>query len=473
MFFLLRGNNSIASRLRRLGGLFLRDRRANMAAMVALAIIPLVGIMGLATEGSSWFLIQRGAQNAADAAVLAAATNGSGNPSGTTYITEGRAVTASYGFTNAANNATVTIANSDNTIPATCNRACYKVTVSKNVPVYLAQIVGYSGTNDSGFQTVTATAVAVVHQIPVGNCITAMGTGSNSYTVNGGGSINLNGCDVQVNGDAKCNGANADGGATYFFVAGANTNCDPAAPNSPSPTIADPYTSAYPSSNIPSNGCSSPTSPQSYWQEGNNYGKDNKNKTITLSPNTQPAKNNLSGTVALSPTAYCGDVRLSGNTTLTGSGTMVIENGMLDLNGFKLSGTGITIIFTGPTVGNQFNPSHTPPTGGTLDISAPTSGTWSGVAIYQDPGLTSGVDWTSSGNSLTWDVTGLIYMTKSNLTFSGTINKSSSGLDCFALITKTVSLSGNVTIGENQSQCAAAGLSILPNSNIPRAVLVQ
>jgi len=169
---------------------------------------------------------------------------------------------------------------------------------------------------------------------------------------------------------------------------------------------------------------------------------------------------------------YCGDIQLTSDVTATNGGTMVIENGRLDLNGHKFTGTGLTIIFTGPTIAG-LSPLRIPPTNGTLDISAPTSGTWSGVAIYQDPALTSGVDWSSSGNSLTWNITGLIYMPNSNISFSGTINKSASGLSCFTIVDKTTLFSGSVGITENQSQCSQAGLNTLPTSTLPRVALVQ
>ena len=55
----------------------------------------------------------------------------------------------------------------------------------------------------------------------------------------------------------------------------------------------------------------------------------------------------------------------------------------------------MTIIFSG-TSGTY---THAPTGGGTLNIQAPTSGNWSGVALYQDPSLTTGVDISAAGNS--------------------------------------------------------------------------
>ena len=105
--------------------------------------------------------------------------------------------------------------------------------------------------------------------------------------------------------------------------------------------------------------------------------------------------------------------------------------------------------------------------------AAPTSGTWSGIALYQDPALTSGVDMSAAGNSPTWNITGLIYLPKSNVQFSGSVNKASNGYSCFALISLTFQSNGTGNILENQSQCAQAGLTLPSDSAPVRAALIQ
>jgi hypothetical protein len=95
-----------------------------------------------------------------------------------------------------------------------------------------------------------------------------------------------------------------------------------------------------------------------------------------------------------------------------------------------------------------------------LDISAPTTGAWKGVAIYQDPSLTSGIDVSAAGNSPTWDITGLVYLPHASVTFSGAVNKASNGQSCLALVVDNVTRS----ILAN-GQCAAAGLA-LPTGNV-------
>jgi len=151
----------------------------------------------------------------------------------------------------------------------------------------------------------------------------------------------------------------------------------------------------------------------------------------------------------------CGDQQLIGNTTLNDT-VLVIENGVLDTNGYTLQGSGLTVIFSGSNTGNY---QHIPTGAGTLDIAAPTSGTWSGVAIYQDPALTKGVDVSYAGNSPTWDITGLVYMPHASLTLSGAINKSSVGLTCLELVVDNITINGTGSIFKNDSQCDQAGLN--------------
>jgi Flp pilus assembly protein TadG len=439
---------------------YVRDRRGNIAAIAALLIVPLVGVMGMATEASSWFLVQRGMQNAADSAVVAAGQNAMINTSGTTYITEGRSVTTKLGFTNGANDTTVNVTKSEACPAPLTGSNCYKVVINRNVPIYMTRLVGYTGTVAMGTgrgQTVAATAIAGPINTPVTNCIFTKGTGSESYRVNGagGGSIDLNGCNIQSNGGAECNGSNADGNVNHFFVVGTNKDCGP---GSSATALTDPYLSIYPRTNIPADTCGSAAA--SYPQA------PTKNKDPEL-----PSSNLLSGTVNIAK-QFCGDVKLTGNVTASSGGTMVIQNGSLDLAGHTLQGTGITIIFAGPTV-PSLSPGHRPPQDGTLDIAAPKSGTWSGVAIYQDPNITSNVDWSSSGIALNWNVTGLIYMPNSDISFKGNINKATGGENCFTMVAKTVLFSGTVDINETQTGCDLAGLTTLPTSYLPRISLVQ
>src|SRR5215470_15716560 len=117
------------------------DKRGGVAVMMGLLFPVLLATLGLGFEISNWYLRSRSMQNAADAAAMAAATNGEAN-----YNIEAAAVAADYGFVSGANDVTVTASND-----ATCpNRAdieppCYSVTISSVVPLFLSQFVGFTG----------------------------------------------------------------------------------------------------------------------------------------------------------------------------------------------------------------------------------------------------------------------------------------------------------------------------------------
>jgi len=151
----------------------------------------------------------------------------------------------------------------------------------------------------------------------------------------------------------------------------------------------------------------------------------------------------------------CGDQQLTADTTINNT-VLVIENGQLDTNGFTLHGSGLTIVFSGAS-NNTYQ--HIPTGGGTLDIAAPTSGSWSGVAMYQDPSLTKGVDLSAAGNSPTWSISGLVYLPHSSVTLSGAVSKSSTGQSCFELVVDNITVNGTGAIFQGDTQCGAAGLN--------------
>ena len=395
-------------------------------------------------EVSNWYMTKHAMQNAADAATIAAATNGSSN-----YNLEATAVAAQYGFVNGSNNVTVTASNT-----AACpsgGNTCYSVTISGYVPLYLSPVVGYKGNatlNGKGQQLLNATAVGTQGPTPTQFCLLALASsGAQGITTNGAPKANMTGCNVMSNTTSTCNGHNL--GATIGAAHGSNSGCG-ITQYSNIPTVADPYSGL--ASHIPANTCSS-------------YPQEPAKKRDPALPST----NLLSGTVNWSGNVeLCGDIQLTGNVTVDApsNAVLVIENGQLDTNGYTLttsSGSGLTVVFSGTNSGSY---THAPTGGGTLNMAAPTTGSpWAGVAIYQDPSLTSGLDISAAGNSPTWDITGLVYLPHASVTFSGAVNKSNNGVSCFAMVVDNITVNGTGSILDT-GQCAAAGLT-MPTGNLP------
>ena len=123
-------------------------------------------------------------------------------------------------------------------------------------------------------------------------------------------------------------------------------------------------------------------------------------------------------------------------------------------------GQGMTIVFTGVSGAAGFITGS-----GTIDFGAPTSGPWSGVALYQNPALTSASNVTYSGNSPTFNITGLIYAPYASMTFSGAINHQTKGYACLAFYVDSLLINGAGSIFNNPTrQCFEAGLSGLPSA---------
>src|SRR5215470_2148616 len=92
--------------IRDLATRFGRDQAGSYTILFALLLPVLVGLAGLGTEVSFWFMSHRSLQSAADSAAFSGATS---RASGTTLFTEAGAVTAAYGLANGANGVSVTV----------------------------------------------------------------------------------------------------------------------------------------------------------------------------------------------------------------------------------------------------------------------------------------------------------------------------------------------------------------------------
>jgi len=437
------------------------DERGGVSVIMGFLLIPLVGFLALGSEVSNWYLITRGMQNAADAATIAAAIN-----NGPNYDVEARAVAAQYGFVNGANNVTVSVTNT-----AACpggGNTCYSVSISGFTPLLLAQVVGFQGDvnlNGSLQKRLSALAVAKQSSTPANLCLVALASSGAAQGIrtNGAPTANMNGCNSMSNTAAQCNGSNLGLGTS--FAVGSNNGCG--SQQVKNPPITDPY--SYLASNIPtlsSSGCAG-----NYPQESH-HGNSS----------TVAASNQLSGTLILSAgnNFLCGDQMLTGDVTINSPGglsaVLVIENGQLDLNGYTLTtsnGSAVTLVFSGTNGGYSHAPTdNTNGSGGVLDITAPTAGPWKGVAIYQDPSLTSGVDVSAAGNSPTWNITGLIYMPHATLTLKGAIDKSTFGKSCLVMVADNFQISGTGGIQKTDiGQCAQAGLT-MPTATIPGGALL-
>ncbi len=420
------------------------DKRGAVSVLMGFLMVPLVGTLAIGFEVSNWYLTTRGMQNAADSAAIAAATNGGAN-----YDVEAKAVAAQYGFVDGANTISIAVTNKAACPGPGGGNTCYSVTISGVLPLYLSEVVGYQGNttlNGASAQQLGATAVASHPNTPMDFCLLALGP--KGIRSNGAPKSSM-ACNTMSNTGSTCNGGNL--GAPIGAAHNTNNGCG-VAQYSNVAAVADPYAAL--AVNIPANNCSSyPLEP-----------------TKKSSP-ALPVGNQLNGYKSLSGSSVlCGDIQLTGPLTVDApaGAVLVIENGQLDTNGYSISttsGSGLTIVFSGDNSGSYI---HAPTGGGTIDIAAPTSGVWKGVALYQDPKLTNGVDISAAGNTPTWDITGLVYLPNSSVTLSGAVNKAGYGKSCFAMVVQDVTVNGTGMILPN-GECVPAGLG-MPRTTLPGRV---
>ena len=422
---------------------FYRQERGTISVLMALLLIPLTGAVALGFEASNWYLTVRSMQNAADAAALAAATNASGN-----YDVEAKAVAARYGFVNGASNVSISVTNA-----AACpggGNNCYSVTISVVTPLLLSSVVGFRGDatlNGAAAKMLSSSAVAARAMTPMDFCLVSLG--SKGVRSNGAPKSSM-ACNVMSNTGSTCNGG--DLGAPIGAAHGTNDGCG-ISKYSNIPAVVDPYAAL--ASKIPPDPCTS------YPQ------KPGKNGPPLPSSNKWTGLQSMSGN-----TFVCGDLQLTGNVTIDApaGAVLIIENGQLDTNGYSIStsnGSGLTLIFSG--VNGPYT--HAPTGGGVLDIAAPTSGPWKGVAMYQDPKLTTGVDIADAGNVPSWNITGLVYLPNASVTLSGAVQKAGYGKSCFAIIVMDIVINGTGMILPN-GECIPAGLNMPNTSLVGRASLV-
>jgi Flp pilus assembly protein TadG len=450
------------------------NQRGTVAVIMAFVFPILIAGFGLGFEITNWYLATRSMQNAADAAAIAAATNGSAN-----YNTEAAAVATQYGYTNGSNNVTLAASNAA-TCPAdpSLTPPCYSVTITSVQPLVLTEVIGYLGNstlNGGRAQTLTSTAVANKPNIQTPICLLGLDTSGTAVRSNGGPTTDFTGCTVMSNSAGTCNGSNLN--ATMGLAHATNNGCG-IIQHSSVPIVPDPYAAM--ANNIRSDLNNFPTKcGNSYaqesrshgsWSGGNKWGMLGSTTTMTLTGT------DAAGATTANNRLVCGDLVLGGDVTIDApaGAVLYIENGLLDLQGNTLrtaNGSALTIVFTGTNTGSY---QHIPTDNsggsrGVLDIEATKTGPFPGMALYQDPSLTRNVDFNYAGNSPTWNLTGGTYFPNADVTVSGVVNKSANGAQCFVMVAKDVLLNGNGAFYSQTpdgSGCQAAGLD-MPKATIP------
>jgi hypothetical protein len=418
---------SAIDRLRRV----LPDREGSVAVMTAVSLASLMGFAGLAAQATMWYVAKRDLQGATDAAAYSAAIAEAGGANSTSFTADAKAVASQYGFTDGLNGVAVTINNPPTSGNFTSNVNAIEVIIQQPQPNLLASLVMPSA------PTVSARAVAApsssTNNSDAPNCVIALDKGKViDIQDSGTATLTLNSCGLSVNSTAS-DALNLSGTAqitakTVSIVGNYTTsgNAKITASNGIT-TGASPVSDPYANVNIPA------------------YSGCNSTKTSITASQTYSAGSGVY--------VFCGGLSISGTGSVTlNPGVYVIDGGSLSVSGSStLNATNATIILTSSS-GSAYGTVSISGTS-TINISAPTGGATSGMAIFQDRNAPSSGSDSFSGTANV-NVTGVLYFPSQAISYSGTSSTNSS--QCTQLIGYTLSFSGTTTFGGN---CKGAGVS--------------
>lgn len=396
-------------------------RSPDGATFAILAVfLPLsMGFAALATDAALWQTQRRDLQMAADAAAISGAMEMARSGHTTEEIHAAAEHDAELNGYTAGGDTTITIVPDE-------DEGTVQVVVRQDAPTFFVRMV-FDGTPQ-----VSGHATARVFDPLENACILALDpTAPNALSLDSNADVVANGCNVHVNSndsEALSTAANADVTAEEICVAGGysgsgysplpDTDCDP---------IADPLA-----------GLDEPT-----------VGACDETDFETSI-----------GTHTLSPGVYCGGISAFSNAQLNFQpGTYVIKDGPLHLNSNVVaSGDGVTFFFTGTDAVIDLNSNVE------LNISAPTSGEYAGLAIIEDDDNPMLQDFHLDSNS---DITieGTIYLPNGRLDIDS--NSGSGGSTSHTtIIARQIHLDANARLEVN----AFSGGAVPPPSTLNKTV---
>lgn len=381
-------------------------RTGNVVVLVAVSLVAFVGICGLVIDGGQLMAERRQAQNAADAAALAAATDlyngvppGLAKPTGVTYATR-------HGYSDEA----VDIAIPPNTGPHRGDTNFVEVKLTVDVPTFFIKVVYPPAAQ------VKVRAVAGLDRAPASGAglLGLNGGASGAMTLSGSATINVNGSNLGVSSSS----------------ATALTGSGSAKITAPTIDITGNYTLSSTSQLIGTVRTGAPAS------------SDPLASIPAPDPNAQPlrsaSKLNLVATTAtLQPGRYVGGIAMSSGANVTlQPGIYYIDDGAFTVSSSTLTGNGVMIYAE-----RTFGLSGSSP----VVLSPPTSGTYQGLSIFQDRNPVSPYPVGLSGGS-NLNLSGTIYAPKARVTLSGTSGVANIGSQ---IIADMISMSGFATLNIN------------------------
>jgi hypothetical protein len=360
----------------------IRDESGQAVILVALCLTCILGFVGFATDVGVLLHAKRNLQIAADAAALGGANEINIDP--TQIVSAGKAASAQNGFTDGSNGVSVAINNGPLNGPHKNDTGYVEAIVAQPQPTFFMRLFNFTSV------AVSARAVAFNGASNGSGCLTALNTSAPAaIQLQGHFTVDAPGCQVVDNSTDPCalqftgNAGSLTAGSVSVAggVCGFATDSTPL-PQPQAPQVSDPLASTYQPLN-PLPACTPAPS-------GSSWGPATPGGTVCYSGNIS-----ISNSVTMAPGTYV----FTGSLGLQGSG--------------QLQGTGVTIYLAAPNgnmnMGGAGNATLGP-------LTAPTSGPYANVVIYEEPADTNPVDMTGTPIS---GLSGIIYLPSAQLKLGG------------------------------------------------------
>jgi hypothetical protein len=425
-------------------GKLMRSKRGNVLAIAAATLPLFIAAAGLATDTIQWTLWKRQLQRAADSAAIAGVYNRESNGGAITGVTTGTPTDTAISHDLSINLHTFySLKSGFPTIdyPADSGVKTDQVTVT----VAIQRPLSFSSLFLTTAPTITATGTAA--SIPAGGdaCIEALDTAAaNAVYFSGNAAVYMPDCDVFSN-SANSNAAAAKGSSavtanTVGGVGGiaSSSNFTVTAYRPYSPALADPFSGVTPA---PSdmNCTSSALTDSTDWSSlpaGTNCFSSlsvGSNRSLTV-------PNSYSGPIYING----GGVDFKGNFTCA-SCTIVITN--------NSASTPIGTVTTNASAN--------------LNITAPTSGTYKGIAIYKDRRAADCSNCNKINGNSASIITGALYFPTQELQYNGTGTTTAT---CTMFVAKRITFTGNSSTSNKFKKLADCSTEGLPSNASTRMV---
>jgi Flp pilus assembly protein TadG len=398
-----------------------RDRKGAAVLIVGLTMPLLVGAIGFGLEVGYWYYKKDRLQNAADAAAITAGLDLSKGYDTSSIETSVTDVATRNGFDGESGTLTLNIPPTSGT--ATGSDKAAEVILTQDIPRLVVDL--FLG---PGSTTLKVRSVSKIVDSEGGSsssssgatgCILALDSSmQKAIDIGGNPAINAPNCIFIANSsnDAAIEiYGSASGTIGEIYTAGGyqnSTSLTVSKATTKGSSVSDPYASV----SVPSAGSCTQT----------NY-KVNSNQAKSLTPGT-----------------YCSGLTIHGTASFS-SGTYIIKGGAFTINSQAVvSGSGVTFVLTD-------NATLTINGGATVSLTAPTSGSLSGLAFFENPSAPGSSCAKINGGS-TMVVTGALYFRNNCVQFAGNTSGSSS---CTQVVADSISFKGNSGFG---TSCTNAGV---------------